>query len=135
MNTMFEIEPLKKVGEITYGMSRIDVRKILGAPLSEFKKSRQSVNTTDNYGDFHVFYDLNNLCEAVELFGGCTASSNGAILFPSSKDSFVGWVRSMDVNCEITEYDLTSVKLSIGASFEGERVACVLFAKEGYYAD
>lgn len=82
MNKMFEIIPVEKVGEICFGMSRADVRGILGAPLSEFRKTRRSANTTDDYGNFHVFYDVDDTCEAVELFGGCTACLRGKSCFP-----------------------------------------------------
>ena len=133
MNKTFEIVPLENVGGISFGMSRADVRKLLGEPLSEFRKTRRSVNTTDNYGEFHVFYDAANTCEAVELFGGSAASSNGQCLFPATKTAFVEWMRSVDPGCEITEYDALSERMSIAASFESGKVACVLFAMKGYY--
>ena len=134
MNKMFEIIPIEKVGEICFGMSRADVRGILGAPLSEFRKTRRSANTTDDYGNFHVFYDVDNTCEAVELFGGCTACLKGQILFPQTRTAFVGWLRSEDADCEITECDAVSVKMSVGATFDDEKVVCILFARGGYYA-
>lgn len=134
MNRMFEIVPLKNVGGIIFGMPRADVRKLLGKPLSEFRKTRISVNTTDDYGEFHVYYTADNMCEAVELFGGSTVWLNGQTLFPATQASFVSWMHSIDPDCEVTESDVLSRKMSIGASFEAEKVVSVLFAQEGYYA-
>lgn len=135
MNKTFEIVPLENVGGIRFGMTRADVRKLIGEPLTEFRKTRRSVNTTDDYGDFHVYYTADNTCEAVELFGGCTACSNGQVLFPLTRTEFVEWLRSIDSGCETAECDALSVKMSVGASFENEKVVCVLFARNGYYAD
>jgi len=135
MNKTFEIVPLESVGGIRFGMTRADVRKLLGDPVSEFRKTRRSVNTTDDYGDFHVYYAADDFCEAVELFGGCTACFNGQVLLPRARTAFVGWLRSIDSGCETSECDALSVKMSIGASFENEKVVSVLFARKGYYAD
>ena len=50
---------------------RSAIKKIDGDRVfREFKKNKYSVNTTDDYGDFHIFYDENDRFEAIEFYEG-----------------------------------------------------------------
>ena len=51
----FVINSLKSVGNIKFGESREEVRKEYG-DFKEFKKSKYSKNTTDDFKSFHVYY-------------------------------------------------------------------------------
>ena len=51
------IVPNKKVGDIEFGMKRKTVREVIGEEYKEFKKNIFSKNTTDDYGEFHVYYN------------------------------------------------------------------------------
>lgn len=134
MKTMINVEPLKKVGRVEFGMPRNSVREIFGAEFREFKKSQSSVNTTDDFGFAHVFYDANNACVAIELFDDCVVSVGAACLMPCDRQSFCDWLRSVDAEAEIRDTDATSIALSIGVTFADGKIDSILFAKESYYA-
>ncbi|WP_139355512.1 hypothetical protein [Oribacterium sp. C9] len=63
-------------------MPRDDVHGLFKEKWTEFKKTKYSKNTTDNYGKFHVYYTPDNLVEAVEIFEGIELSLYNNIIFP-----------------------------------------------------
>lgn len=63
-----EFVPYKSIGTVNFGMQREEVREKFG-DYSEFKKTKLSKNTTDDFGFMHAYYDDNNILEAVECFG------------------------------------------------------------------
>ncbi len=134
MKTMINVEPLRKVGRVEFGMQRSSVREILGVEFREFKKSRFCANTTDDFGFAHVFYDANNICVAIELFDECVVAVGAACLMPCDRQSFCDWLKTVDGEAEIRDMDATSVALSIGVTFAEGKVESILFAKGGYYA-
>lgn len=67
MKKTFTITPFSNVGDIKFDSNREVVRKQLGK-FVEFRKTRFSRNTTDDFGGFHVFYSVDNTVDAVELF-------------------------------------------------------------------
>ena len=131
---MITVEPLNSVAGVAFGATRASVRAMLGSDFREFKKSKFSANTSDDYGFAHIFYDANNALVAIELFDDCTVSVDDDCLMPCDQQSFVAWLKSRDPAAEIGDADTTSVKLSIGASFANGNVESILFAKAGYYA-
>ena len=134
MKRMVNVEPLRRVDRVEFGMSRNSVREIFGTEFREFKKSKSSVNTTDDFGFAHVFYDANNVCVAIELFNECVVSVGTTCLMPCDRQSFCGWIKSVDAEAEIRDTDATSIALSIGVTFVDGKIDSILFAKEGYYA-
>jgi hypothetical protein len=54
-------------GQIKFDSLRDDVRKTLGT-FKEFKKTKYSSNTTDDFLYCHVFFDEYNKVEAIEYF-------------------------------------------------------------------
>ena len=130
MDTMkFVADPLKRVGEVEFGMSREKVRSILGE-AKEFKKSKYSKNTTDDFGFCHVYYDPDNCCEAIELFGDIEIVVAGEIVFPGSVENIRTIIKDLDGD----GYGYLSVKESIGVTESNGMIEAILFGKAGYYA-
>ena len=75
--------PMKEVNGVTFGMKRDMVRKRLG-DAKEFKKTKFSKTITDDFGFCHIFYNTNDECEAIEIFGNTEVSINGTIVFPTN---------------------------------------------------
>ena len=63
----FDAVPTTGVNEVKFGMNREEVRRLLGW-ATEFYKFDDDVNTTDDFGFCHVFYDDNTECEEIEIF-------------------------------------------------------------------
>ena len=63
------ITPNKGVGPISFGMTREEVRNVLGGNVVEYKKMPMSDTFTDAFNDhgIHIYYDSNDTCEAIEM--------------------------------------------------------------------
>lgn len=121
--------PNEKIGDIVFGMKRSEVREILGE-YTEFKKTKFSKNTTDDFGFCHVFYDDNDCCEALELFENAEVEYNGKLIFPSTKSEIVNIIDDIEPD----EYGGISKKYSLGFSVEdGDNICDMLFGKKDYY--
>ena len=81
--TKWIAEPLKGVNGVEFGMTRDEIREKIGEDFKEFKKSRYSKNTTDDFGFCHIYYTIDNLCEAIEIFTEISVELNGEIIFPN----------------------------------------------------
>ena len=129
MMERWELIPLKSIGKIEFGMDRDEVHRLLGDNYTEFKKSKFSKNTTDDYGKFHVFYTRNNKVDAVEFFEGIEIVLDGKVIFPIVSDkiesSILGIVREGD--------SFTHAKKAIGLEVEAGKAESILVGSEGYF--
>jgi hypothetical protein len=120
--------PLNEVAGIKFGMKRADVRKIFGK-ATEFKKSKFSKITTDDFGFCHVFYDKNNQCEAVEIFSEAEVYVDGKKVFPITLDEY-----SKNIgNLQKDDDSYIDVKQSIGIYAPSGNMESILFGNVGYY--
>lgn len=119
--------PMKKVNGIKFGMSREDVRNILG-DSTEFFKGDSKV-ATDDFGYCHVYYDDNDRCEAVEFFDETEVYINGILAFPIEKEAFsINFADFIQDDDGFINYDC-----SVGIYAPYESMESILFGKEGYY--
>ena len=125
----FRIVPSESVGKVLFGAERNEVRSILNGFKGEFKKSKFSKTTTDDFGYCHVFYNKDNQCNAVEFFEECELLYKGKDLFKISvlelKKLFP------DIKEEYGSY--ISVMASIGVVFNGDAVESILIGCKDYY--
>lgn len=69
MNKEYELYPYKGIGEFVFGMSRNEVRKILGQPISSNKYGFPIEDRIlDDYGFFYTMFSNQGVLEAVEFF-------------------------------------------------------------------
>lgn len=129
MSERWILNPCKNINGILFGTNREEVRKKLGAEFTEFKKNKYSKNTTDNYGNFHVFYNVNNQMEAIEFFEDADIFVGDNQIFPAkAKD-----VKAIFEDTVIDGDELTSVKYSIGGTIEDGMIVSVLVGCKDYY--
>ena len=125
----WEVNPLVSVGKIKFGMNRSAVHHLFQEKCKEFKKSKFSNNTSDDYGKFHVFYTPDNLVEAVEFFEGIELILNGKVIFPikiSDIESLIpGFVKDGS--------SYTHIEKSIGIEVGATKAESILIGNEGYY--
>lgn len=122
------VTPLCQVGDVHFGMSREEVRALWGT-ATEFKKSKYSKNTTDDFGFCHVFYDAENRCEAIEIFGEAEVVINGVTVFPGA----TGLLESLISDKEQDDSGFISKTRSIGVYAPYGDIESVLFGCKGYY--
>lgn len=121
--------PLEGINGVKFGMPRSEVRKVLGGKYKEFRKSKFSKNTTDDFGICHVFYNPDNKCEAVEVFDECEILVNGEVIFPLDISSVKK--RISDLKEDTGSY--ISKELSIGIYAPEGKPESILFGEAGYY--
>ena len=124
----FDVIPLKKINDVEFGMKREEVRGILGE-AKEFKKSKFSKVTTDDFGYCHVYYDENDQCEAVEIFEDSEVFINGSIVFPGKIELAKEKIEDLVED----EGSWISYEQSIGIYAPGEKMESILFGKKDYY--
>lgn len=124
------LKPLISIGNIKFGMDREEVHRLFDEKCQDFKKSKFSQNTADDYGKFHVFYTSENTVKAVEIFEDIEVELDGEIVFP------IKTCQIEKVLAGITAEDgsYTSVEKSIGIYAPEEEAESILAASEGYYA-
>lgn len=101
----------------------------MGLEPREFRKSPSSENTTDDYGSFHVYYDENDVCVAVEVFPEIEISVDGVVIFPTSLDKATAAIPSLTRDDD----GLLSVEESIGIYAPYGEMESILFGVQGYY--
>lgn len=127
MNTIIA-KPLIGVDKIEFGMKRSEVRSILGE-AKEFKKSKFSKTITDDFGFCHVFYNLNDECEAIEIFEETEVQIENVVVFPNGMDK----LKSMLSDLEDDNCGFISKSKSIGVYAPDGKMESILFGCAGYY--
>lgn len=128
-----EIEPYERVGNIKFGSERETVRKDNGN-FKEFRKSRFSKNSTDDFASFHVFYSEDDRVEAVEFFRESNLYFHDIQLFSQSYSDLKARLNALDSN--ITEDESGIIYKTLGFSVyspDGEQVESILVFGKGYY--
>lgn len=115
------------------GLGRAEIRSRISKSYKEFQKSRFSVNTTDRYDAFCVFYDKNNICEAIEFFSKYALCLEEHTLMQVGRKEIKKILLNLDADIEEDDYGIISQKLSIGISCPNGKVETVLIGVPGYY--
>jgi len=130
----FDFIPLTGIGNVVFGENRENVRNKLGA-FQEFRKSRISKNTTDDFGFCHVYYDLENKCEAVEFTASESAITwNGHNISSFNYCTLEKLAAEYDDEIVIDDSGFTSKKIQMGVYSPDKKVVeSILLSRDGYY--
>lgn len=123
------VEPLKSVKGIAFGENRETARKLMGGEYTEFKKSRYSSNTSDDFGCCHIFYDGDNKVEAVEIFSDVEVVILGKSVFPDGLDD----LKALIPDLKDEGGSFISEKSSVGVTMDGRNMDAILFGCPNYY--
>lgn len=126
---LWTANPLTNVGPIKLGATREAVREAAGPEFEEFRKSPSSENTTDDYGSFHVYYDENDTCVAVEVFPEIEVAVDGEVVFPTTLERAMVAIPSL----ERDDDGLISTEQSIGVYAPYSEMESILLGVRGYY--
>ncbi len=121
----------KQIGDIIFGMKRNDVRSLFDNKYTEFKKSKFSKTTTDDFSKCHIYYNENNVCEAVEIFN----DSKIDIYMDNKKIFPINLSQLKEIFSDIEEENgsYISKSKSIGIYAPDGQVESILFGDETYY--
>lgn len=138
----FDINPYTSVGNIYFGIDRIEAIRILGKPEKSFKRNQFSVNKTDDFQKYSLFlnYDENMKVEALEFYQNNQGLSIlGISLFVKQYDDLLNLLLKVDENIEEDETGFTSYLLGIGIyspnkkQLKNSDVEGIIVFKKGYY--
>lgn len=136
-----EIRSRTGIGPIRLGMTREEVRRVLGVPYKSFMKTPFSRVPTDAFDEIlvHVYYNLSDRCEAVEVFDPGTATFLGEELVGRPFELVLAWMRALDPDLEVDADGLRSRELGLGLYAPGNNeetglpVEAVIVFVDGYY--
>lgn len=126
----FVFVPNESIGEIMFGIDRNEIKAILNGFRGAFKKNKFSKNTADDFGYCHVYYDVNNKCNAVEFFAPNELLYNDENLFDMNETDLKNVFPDI-----IEEYgSYISLKYSIGVVFNDNKIESILVGCKDYYS-
>jgi hypothetical protein len=104
-----------RAGPLKGGMTRADVRKILGH-FSEFKKSQLSTNSADDFEDVgaHVFYTEDNVIRGVEIFKGNLVTVRGIDIFSLPLPALVSELERIGIECVYDDVGARLLNIGVG---------------------
>lgn len=118
------------------GLNRSVIREKVNKPYTEFRrKNKFSKNSTDDYRSFHVLYDENNICEAVEFFDdyAYALTLENKSIMGVARDEIKKLLLQFDINLFEDGYGIISKELSLGISCPDGIAETVVVGKRGYY--
>ena len=132
---MYKVDflPYKGAGQIKLDSAREETRKTLGT-FKEFRKTKFSKNTTDDFSFCHVFYNEQNKVEAVEFFDSTEFLFKEKNLFLLSFNGLKSLLKSNSINFQEDESGLRSDAIGLSVfSPDKEKIDTILIYKKGYY--
>ncbi|WP_378956259.1 hypothetical protein [Pelosinus sp. sgz500959] len=131
MTKKYIVEANAGFDNIRFSEPRGDVRAKIG-DFQEFKKNRFSKNTTDDFGNYHAFYNQENMLEAVEFFEG-EVYLDDKVLFPNTSEGLLTMLTNIDSQAYCTKDSVVSRKFGISAYAPEGRLATLLIHRPGYF--
>jgi hypothetical protein len=137
----FEIVPYVHVGPIEFGLTRTDLRRRLNSPADGFRKSPTDTVLTDAFDTlgFHVFYNAEDRCEAVEFYRLTMPTLYGRNLLEQPFADARVWLQSLDPGIQAESGTLISHTYGLGlyapSALHDLRspVEAVIVFRRGYY--
>ena len=129
----FEIIPYKKVGDISFQLSRDAVRKLLGE-FKEFKKTKSSKKMTDDFKFCHVFYDNDDKVEAVEFFKESELLYDEKNIFSMSYNDLLQFLNEKKIVFKEDDSGVIIERLGIAVYAPAKRkIESIFVYRKGYY--
>lgn len=93
----FDIMPYRRVGPISFGMTRTEVRETLAEIPETFIRDPDDPSPADAFQDLgiHIFYDAEDRCAAVEFWRAQPTFRGHALLY-ERLTQVVSWLQKMD---------------------------------------
>jgi hypothetical protein len=112
----FAIDPYVGVGPIRFGMTRAEVRNVVGAVPQPFRRNRFERLDADAFLALHMFvyYKEPDVCDAVEFGGIAVPTFDREALLGRNFREVYEFLRAHDPTLQIHDTGLTSLQLGIG---------------------
>ena len=102
-------------GAVSFGMSRSEVRRVLGEPTKEFVRSRYSPCVEWDYQTLgmNVIFDRLGACAGVMLTPSSEPRLEGIALLDTGAAAAWGAIRRLDPGARVEDGSLTSTRLGV----------------------
>jgi hypothetical protein len=128
-----DFSPFVGAGQIKLDSARDEVRKTLGT-FKEFKKTKYSKNTTDDFSFCHVFFDEQNKVEAVEFFDSAEFLYKEKNLFSLLFSELKSFLKSNSIDFQEDDSGLRSDTIGLSVySPDKVKIETILVYEKGYY--
>jgi hypothetical protein len=116
-----EIRSYVGVGDIMFGATREQTRRLVGGAFKTFKRTEDSLTPMDVFlnGSLFVYYDVEEKCEAVEFAAPLNPLIGGIKLLGQPFKDIVAWIKLRDANLELDSSGFTSPALGISGYAPG----------------
>lgn len=137
----YKITPHESLGNISLGLHKDEIRKLLKEPYLEFYRNHLSKTPTDFFETLGLFicYDENLICEAIEMVRPANPILFTVKLLTLPYESIEEQIAEWDDKLEKTYTGFTSYKFGVGAyapnrdDSPNETIESVIVFKKGYY--
>ena len=131
MAQKFNLYSYKGTDKISFGESRENTRRIFGE-YEEYRKNNFSKNTSDDFREFHVFYDSEDNVEAIEFFDSELFINNKKI-FPNNKSDLIKILTELGAKGSESADSIVSSLLGISVYIPDGQPKSLLIYKKGYF--
>lgn len=127
-------EPFKGINEISFGMERNEIRKVLGQEYQTFRRNEFAENTSDYYSTLNLFveYDEYDVCEAIEFTNESNLYFEGSDILKMDYKELINHYGSRSKEMEVEEdISVTFYDLGFGAtkSENGKIETIIIFSR------
>ena len=137
----FSINPYVGAGDLRFGMTRDAVRKEVGGAFEVFRRGPEDALDSEVFdGDgIYVYYDPNDLCEAIEFSGPANPTLFSARLIGQPLDGVLAYLKKYDSTVSVDESGATAYAIGVGVyapavtKESGCVVESVIVFRRGYY--
>jgi len=129
------IKSMESVNEIKFGMTRDEIHSLWGETEGFYKGEADIL--TDDYGFCHIYYDSNDLFEAIDIAAEYVDVYYENTILPEKYSDILSFFRNMYDDIEEHGNGFISKKGSIGVYIENDEdiVDAIVFGKKGCYLD
>jgi hypothetical protein len=127
----FNLIPTVSCGEMAFLTPRDEVRMVFGE-FTEFKKSKTSENSTDDFGFCHAYYNQSDELVALELFPEAVLKLDGCSLFELSPEGLFKLLSGKTKSVQRDDYSICSVALGVCAEVADGAIESILVCTEDY---
>ena len=137
---IYDVKTYVGLGELKFGMTKEEIRNILGGEVKEIKKALSDKTTDVFVGQgIHVYYNQLGKCEAIECGKGGIIKFKEKEIIGKPFKNIEKMFRELDDILEISDTGFVSYKLGIGVyvptlkKSKSELIQGVIIFERGYY--
>jgi hypothetical protein len=134
---MRDFVPFAGLGDLTFNMTRSEVRQMLDTPYDSFQKVPWAQKLTDAYDSqgFHLYYDSEDRLELIEAFRPCDPTYRGLRLLRASLKRTLNELAEMGYTTEYEDegYNFKSLGFVLYVPHTYKKIEAVSLYRLGHY--